>query len=248
MKRFLICVALLAGSFATQSSSVAAAAQEQPKEVAKAGEGAAAPTKPGNADGASSPDEMGNRRPLYRLQKSDVIEIKFNFAFEFDQTVSVQPDGFISLKGLEQLYAQGLTVDQLQTAVREAYSTMLHDPEITIGLKDFEKPSFTATGAVARPGKYELRGDSTVTEGVAMAGGFTELAKHSQVVLFRRVSNELTEARVLNIKQMLNAHNLTEDFHLRPGDLVYVPQNWISKVRRYLPTSSLSTYVNPTQF
>lgn len=248
MTRILICAALLVSGFAGQSSSVAAAAQEQPEEVAKASEGAAAPTKPGKADGASSPDEMGNRRPLYRLQKSDVIEIKFNFAFEFDQTVTVQPDGFISLKGLEQLYAKGLTIDELQAAVREAYSTMLNDPDVTIGLKDFEKPYFIATGAVARPGKYELRGDATVTEGVAMAGGFTELAKHSQVVLFRRVSNELTEARVLNIKQMLNAHNLTEDFHLRAGDLVYVPQNWISKIRRYLPTSSLSTYVNPTQF
>jgi polysaccharide export outer membrane protein len=191
---------------------------------------------------------MGNRRPLYRLRKSDVIEIKFNFASEFDQTVSVQPDGFIPLKGLNEVYAQGMTVAELRNTIQQAYSGMLHEPEVTVGLKDFEKPYFIATGAVARPGKYELRGDSTVTEGVAMAGGFTEQAKHSQVVLFRRISDERTEARILNVKQMLNSRNLAEDFHLRAGDLVYVPQNWISKIRRYLPTSSLSTYVNPTQF
>ena len=87
-----------------------------------------------------------------------------------------------------------------------------------------------------------------MTEGVALAGGFTEQAKHSQVVLFRRISEERTEARVLNVKQMLKARNLAEDFHLRAGDLLYVPQNTISKIRRYLPTSSLSTYVSPTQF
>ena len=101
---------------------------------------------------------------------------------------------------------------------------------------------------MARPGKYELRGDATVTEGVALAGGFTEQAKHSQVVLFRRISGDQTEARVLNVKQMLKTRNLAEDFHLRTGDLLYVPQNTISKIRRYFPTSSLSTYVNPTQF
>jgi len=227
---------------------MAAVAQTQAPEAAKASAGATAPAKPGTADGASSPDEMGNRRPLYRLRKSDIIEIKFNFASEFDQTLSVQPDGFISLRGLDELYAEGLTVAELRAAIRQAYTTTLHDPEVTINLTDFEKPYFIATGAVAHPGKYELRGDSTVTEGVALAGGFTEQAKHSEVVLFRRISDERTEARVLNVKQMLNSRNLAEDFHLQAGDLLYVPQNRISKIRRYLPTSSLSTYVNPTQF
>jgi len=246
MKQSLICAVML-GWIAVQAGSVAAVAQEH-KEATKASQGAAEAMKPGIADGASSPDEMGNRRPLYRLRKSDMIEIKFNFAPEFDQTLSVQPDGFITLRGLDALYAEGLTVAELRSVIRLAYATTLHDPELTITLKDFEKPYFIAAGAVARPGKYELRGDSTVTEGVALAGGFTEQAKHSEVVLFRRISEQRTEARILNVKQMLNSRNLAEDFHLRAGDLLYVPQNRISKIRRYLPTSSLSTYVNPTQF
>jgi polysaccharide export outer membrane protein len=247
MKRLLTCAVFMLCWFAVQAGSVAAVAQEQTKATSTS-QGAAEATKSGIAGGASSPDEMGNRRPLYRLRKSDVIEIKFNFASEFDQTLSVQPDGFITLRGMEELYAEGLTVAELRSTIRQAYTTTLHDPEVTIALKDFEKPYFIATGAVAHPGKYELRGDSTVTEGVALAGGFTEQAKHSEVVLFRRISEGRTEARILNVKQMLNSRNLAEDFHLRAGDLLYVPQNRISKIRRYLPTSSLSTYVNPTQF
>ena len=157
---------------------MAAVAQEQTR-VTSTSQGAAEATKSGIADGASSPDEMGNRRPLYRIRRSDVIEIKFNFASEFDQTLSVQPDGFIALRDMDELYAEGLTVAELRSAVRQAYATTLHDPEVTVTLKDFEKPYFIATGAVAHPGKYELRGDATVTEGVALAGGFTEQAKHS---------------------------------------------------------------------
>ncbi len=247
MKQLLTCAAIMLGGLALQAGSGAAVAQEQSKATSTS-QGAAEATKSGRADGASSPDEMGNRRPLYRLQKSDVLEIKFNFASEFDQTLSIQPDGFITPRGLDELYAEGLTVAELRSAISQAYAATLHDPEVTVTLKDFEKPYFIATGAVARPGRYELRGDSTVTEGVALAGGFTEQAKHSQVVLFRRISQERTEARVLNVKQMLKARNLAEDFHLRTGDMLYVPQNTISKIRRYLPTSSLSTYVSPTQF
>ncbi len=247
MKKILTFGAIMLFFFAAQAGSVAAVAQDQEKAPGTS-PGATEAAKPGLAGGASSPDEMGNRRPLYRLRKSDVIEIKFNFASEFDQTLSIQPDGFITLRGFDELYAEGLTVGELRIAIGQAYASTLHDPEVTVQLKDYEKPFFIATGAVGHPGKYELRGDASVTEGVALAGGFTEQAKHSEVVLFRKISAARYEARVLNVKQMLNSHNLAEDFQLRPGDLLYVPQNRISKIRRYLPTSSLSTYIGPTQF
>ena len=84
------------------------AGAQQQTETSATSRGASAATKSGIADGASSPDEMGNRRPLYRLRKSDVLEFKFNFASEFDQTLSVQPDGFIALRDMDELYAEGL--------------------------------------------------------------------------------------------------------------------------------------------
>jgi polysaccharide export outer membrane protein len=160
----------------------------------------------------------------------------------------VQPDGFIALKGLEELYAEGATLAEVRDTITVEYAGMLHDPEITVVLKEFDKPYFLAGGEVTRPGKYELRGDTTVTEAVAIAGGLNGQARHSQVVVFRRVSDKLVETHVLNLKQMLNSRNVAEDIHLRPGDLVYVPQNSISKIRRYLPIPNLSMYWNPSQF
>ena len=112
---------------------------------------------------------------------------------------------------------------------------MLNDPQVTIVLKDFDKPYFIAAGEVSRPGKYDLRGDTTVTEAVAMAGGFNSQARHSQVVLFRRMSDELVETRLIDVKRMMSVRNLNEDMHLKPGDLLFVPQNTISKLRKYLP-------------
>ena len=87
---------------------------------------------------------------------------------------------------------------------------------------------------MGKPGRYELRSDTTVAEAVQIAGGFTAQSKHSQVVLFRRVNDDLVETRLLNLKKMLKQNGLKEDAHLRPGDLVYVPQNTISKMSRFL--------------
>jgi polysaccharide biosynthesis/export protein len=188
------------------------------------------------------------RRPLYRLHKSDVLEIDFTFSPEFNQTVTVQPDGFIALKGAEPLYAEGKTLSELRDTVVRCYFGVLHDPQVTIVLKDFDRPFFIAAGEVGHPGKYELRAETSVTEAVAIAGGFTPRARHSQVVLFRKVSADLVESHLLNTKAMLNSRNLGEDMQLQPGDLLFVPQNLISKIRQYMPVSNLTLYGSPAQF
>jgi polysaccharide biosynthesis/export protein len=239
-------VILLAGCLLQNVSGVAPVHAQQPETTAD--QPGMATAKSGIADGKASPALTEARRPLYRLSKSDVLEIGFTFSPEFNQTVTVQPDGYIPLKGTGQIYAEGVTVPDLGPLVREAYTGMLHDPEVSVTLKDFDKPYFIAGGEVGHPGKYELRADITVAEAVAIAGGFTPRAKHSQVVLFRRVSNEIFESHLLDIKSMLKSRQLQEDMQLRSGDLIFVPQNLISKLRQFMPSSNLSLYSTPAQF
>jgi polysaccharide export outer membrane protein len=177
-----------------------------------------------------------------------VVEISFTVAPEFNQTLTVQPDGYVMLKDAGLLDAQGLNLLEFSLAVRKAYTGYLHDPQVAVALKDFERPYFIVGGVVGKPGKYELREDTTVTEAVEIAGGLTQQAKHSQVVLFRRVNEDLVEARLLDLKKMLREGRLKEDSHLRPGDMVFVPQNTISKIARFLAKPSLSMYMNSSQF
>lgn len=238
---------LLALTCCYMQRGLAVAQMQQPNLTAQQ-IGTRATAKSGIADGAGSPAGTGVRHPLYRLCKSDVVMISFTFSPEFDQTVSVQPDGYLVLKGVKPLSAEGMTVPELQDVVSRIYAGFLHDPEVTVELKDFDKPYFIVGGEVNHPAKYELRSDIRVTEALAVAGGLTARAKHSQIVLFRRVSDDLVESRLLDVKSMLESRNLAEDIHLRPGDFLFVPQNLISKIKQYLPTSSLSMYASPTQF
>ena len=203
--------------------------------------------KPGRADGQGN-SLLGGRRPLYRLKTSDVVEVTFTVAPEFNQTLTIQPDGFVTLKDAGAIEAQGLTVTEFTKAIEKAYRGYLHDPEAAVALKDFERPYFVVGGEVGKPGKYELRSDTTVAEAVQIAGGLTGQAKHSQVVLFRRVNDELVESRLLDLKKMLRQRILKEDAHLLPGDLVFVPQNRISKISHFLMRPSVSMYMNSSQF
>jgi polysaccharide export outer membrane protein len=215
-----------------------------------AGEGSSTTTaaKAGGAGGLGEPSLGGTRHPLYRLRPSDVVEISFTVAPEFNQTLTVLPDGYVMLKDAGMVEVQGLNLEQFVAAVQKAYLGYLHDPQAAVVLKDFDRPYFIVGGEVGKPGKYELRSDTTVAEAVEIAGGLTQAAKHSQVVLFRRVNDDLVETRLLNLKKMFKQPSLKEDAHLRPGDLVFVPQNEISKIARFLTKPSLSMYMSPTQF
>lgn len=204
--------------------------------------------KAGGADGQGNPSLGGERHPLYRLSPSDIVQISFTVAPEFNQTLTVQPDGYVMLKDAGMVLVQGLNLVQFTNAVQKAYAGYLHDPQVAVALKDFARPYFIVGGQVGKPGKYELRSDTTVIEAVEIAGGFTSQSKHSQVVLFRRADDDLVETRLLNLKKMLGDRALKEDLHLRPGDMVFVPQNQISKIARYLSKPSVSMYMTPAQF
>ena len=202
----------------------------------------------GKADGQETFRLGGDRRPLYRLTRGDVLDVNFILSPEYDQQVTVLPDGYVLLKDAGMVNARGLTLDEFITAVTRAYRGYLHDPKVSITLKDFERPYFVAGGELARPGKYDLRSDTTVLEAVEMAGGFTERAKHSQVVLFRKLNEDRFEARLLNMKKMLAQRDLNENPQLQPGDLVFVPQNTFSKIAPFLTRPGVGMYISPTQF
>ena len=81
-----------------------------------------------------------------------------------------------------------------------------------------------------------------------MAGGFkTGSAKHSQVILFRKVGDDLARTQILNLKTAINpsasaAEAVTD---LRSGDLLMVPQNTVSKIERYIKWVNVGLYANP---
>ena len=262
MERVFILGRLIAIALLFVQCGSAAFAQEETRKIlsegkdtsrsaltgAGAGGSSTTAAKPGGADGLRNPLLGGERRPLYRLRPSDVVEISFTVAPEFNQTLTVQPDGYVMLKDAGLVDVQGLNLQQFTEAVEKAYQGYLHDPQVAVTLKDFERPYFIVGGEVGRPGKYELRSDTTVAEAVQIAGGLTQQAKHSQVVLFRRVNDDLVETRLLNLKKMLKESRLQEDAHLRPGDLIFVPQNAISKISRFLSKPAVSMYMNSAQF
>jgi len=237
MMNMKLMLSLLAGVALSAMAGAQVAAQDAPKPIASA----ALPA----TDSTVKSEGFRDRYPRYKIGAGDQFDVTFALSPEFNQTVTVQPDGYVTLRGVGDVHVQELTVPELTQTLRTVYGKILNDPLISVALKDFEKPYFIADGQVGKPGKYELRGDMTLTEAIAVAGGFQDSAKHSQVLLFRKVNDQWTEAKLFNVKEMQKTGNLKEDPFLHPGDMLFVPKSAFSKFKQFIPSGNVGTYIKP---
>jgi polysaccharide export outer membrane protein len=222
-----------------QSAAVPAAAVP----AAATNVSAAAPAPETSTVPASTPAAgFDQRAPRYELVPGDTLNLHFEFTPELDQqAVPVQPDGFVSLKNLGDVQLSGKTLPEARQVIVQSYAKILREPQITVTLQDFSKPYFVAAGYFNHPGKYDLRGPTTLTEAVAVAGGFRDGAKHSQVWVFHRLRDGTVQSKKVDVKRMMAKANLTEDVSLQPGDTIYVPQGVLSKLEGFvIPRPNIS--------
>jgi len=238
----LLLIAGASSSFALALDTLGQAPNQQSATPTPPPSNAAAPAN----DSDVTHPQLRTRNPRYRVQPNDILELSFRYTPEFDQEVTVQPDGFVQLKGLSNdVKIQGQSVPEVILTIKKAYADVLRDPVVSVVLRDFEKPYFIAGGQVGRPGKYDLRGPTSAAQAIAIAGGFSDFAKNKQVLLFRRYTDDTVEVKVLNLKQALNKKDPREDLMLEPGDMLFVPKTFMAVVDRFLPRSSLGTFFNP---
>lgn len=181
----------------------------------------------------------------YVLHPGDVLDIEYRYTPEFNQTVSVQPDGYISLQMGGDLKVAGRNLEQVRNLILARARTRLQSPELTVVLKEFQKPYVVVSGEVAQPGKFELRENLTAIQAVLLAGGFKDSAKSSQILVFRKLNADTAEVRSLNFKTLKRTSDLENDLTLQPGDMILVPRNRISKIERYVRLASLTTFLYP---
>jgi polysaccharide export outer membrane protein len=169
----------------------------------------------------------------YKLRSGDTIDLNFVYVPDFNQTVTIQPDGYVTLRAVGDIRAGGLTLPEVKKLVESKYGVIMKEPDVSIEIKDFEKPFFLAQGEVQKPGKYDLRSDIKLSEAVAIAGGLNTSAKHSQVLLFRRGVNGQIDVKEIDLKKVLHGKDLSTDVNIQAGDMVFVPKSRVSKLKEF---------------
>jgi polysaccharide export outer membrane protein len=192
--------------------------------------------------------QFADRDHRYHLRPGDVISVTYRYSPEYNATVTLQPDGYVGLPLVGELSLGGLTVLEAQDRLIAKAGERLNAPEIVVELKEFEKPYYVIGGQVGAPGKFDYRGPISALRAIQLAGGFKDSAKASQVLLIRPVNDVDAETRLINLKRVIDRRQTSEDLELRPGDMLIVPKNLLSKVEPYIKLTNLGLYMNPAGF
>jgi polysaccharide export outer membrane protein len=195
--------------------------------------------------------QLETRDNRYHLHTGDVLGLTYRYSPEYDATAPIQPDGYADFPMLGELKLSGLTVDQAREQILARANTRLKDPEISVILKEFEKPYYVVGGEVGTPGRYEIRGPLTALRAVEIAGGIRESGKANQVLLIHPISETDATTRLINLKHVMKKGDISEDAAIQPGDILIVPKTKLAKVEPYVKLAnpgSYGLYVNPTSF
>ena len=117
-------------------------------------------------------DQELHQRPVYRLHIGDVIVLSYRLTPEFNQTVTVQPDGCVDLEIVGNVKVAGYSLEQVHDKIVNLAASRLNHPELAITLKQFQQPYVVVAGEVAKTGKIEINENSTALQAIMLAGGF----------------------------------------------------------------------------
>jgi polysaccharide export outer membrane protein len=195
-------------------------------------------------ESGSAEQRFADREQRYQIQPGDVLAFEFRFTPEYNQTVKVQPDGYVSLAGIDDLKVGGLSVKQVYEKVFHACRLQLREPVINVVLKQFSMPGYVVGGEVGAPGRYELKGNVMLSEAIQIAGGFNSSAHVEQVLLFRRASEGWMESQQIDFKKLIKG-GLNEDIRLRPGDMIFIPRSKMGNVKRMMEVARVGLFFAP---
>jgi polysaccharide export outer membrane protein len=172
------------------------------------------------AAAASARDANGAVAPeAYRIGPEDMLQISVWKNDAMSRAVPVRPDGMISLPLVNDVQAGGLTALELRELLTQKLAEYIPSPEVSVIVSDVRSFKVSVMGEVARPGRLELRSWTTVLDALALAGGFTQFAGRSRIVILRPEGTTMK-------KIPFNYNKLTgeqENFYLHSGDIVLVP-------------------------
>jgi polysaccharide biosynthesis/export protein len=139
------------------------------------------------------------------------------------KSVPVRSDGKISLPLVGEIQAAGRTPMQLELDITEKLKNFITAPQVNVIVQQVNSRKFNVLGEVGRPGSYALTTSTTVMDAIALAGGFRDFAKKSNVYVLRK-SRDGSESKLkFNYKEFIKGKNPDQNVKLEPNDTVIVP-------------------------
>ena len=179
----------------------------------------ARPSNPGSP--VATTGETISTTPDYRLVAGDKLRIEVYKDDKLSQSLQVRPDGKITLPLLGDIPAAGRTSSQLRDAIATSLKEYNTNPIVTVIVVETVPPLIYVMGEVNAAGPQPLKGEMTVLQALAAAGGFKDFANTKNIRVLRQGPSGEQTTLPFNYKDAIRGGG--KPIVLQPGDTIIVP-------------------------
>lgn len=154
--------------------------------------------------------------------------------FTPDKTFRIDMSGDLTIPYVGRVHAAGLTTQGLEQSIRAAFSKIIKQPDVTVGIAEFHSQPVSVLGEVNTAGEYQVQGQKKLLEAISMAGGFTDDVGNTVTI-----TRELQWGRIplpdahddptgqfsvatLSVKNILHSASPEQNIQVMPGDVITV--------------------------
>jgi polysaccharide export outer membrane protein len=164
----------------------------------------------------------------YVIGPGDELEIFVWRNPDLTRTVTVRPDGKISVPLVEDMAAADKSATQLAREIETALSKYVRDPLVTVIVRGFEgvyQNQVRVVGQATEPRALPYRDNMTLLDVMIAVGGLTEFADGNRSKLVRTVDGETMQATV-RLEDLIRNGDISANAPVAPGDVIIIPEAW----------------------
>jgi polysaccharide export outer membrane protein len=207
-----------------------AARAAAPAPVAAPGAARSAVTPP-----SPPPIKTGDADLIHAIVTNDILTIDVYQEDDLRTQSRVNANGRVNLNLVKEVKVAGLTVIEAQQAIEKAYrdGRFLRKPQVTIHIVEYAERTVSIQGDVNAPNRYSLPIEATmsVADLVMKAGGLKDTANGRKVRITHFNAEGKAEVREVDVHAIIKGETKVraddKSLMLEPGDIVFVPMNWI---------------------
>jgi polysaccharide export outer membrane protein len=179
------------------------------------------------ADHPPVPSAVDHQNVRYKIGPLDTLSVVVWRNPDLSTTVTVRPDGYLSMPLVPDIQAAGKTPAELAHEIESSVGKLVRDPVVSVVVTGFQgvfSDQIRVVGEAARPQAVAYRQDMTVLDVMIQVGGLTDFADGNGAVLIR--GRDGGKQYSVRLKDLLKRGDISANAPVVPGDIIIVPQSW----------------------
>jgi polysaccharide export outer membrane protein len=165
---------------------------------------------------------------IYQVGPLDSLDIFVWRMPDLSRTVTVRPDGRISLPLIDDLVATGKTPTTLARDIEQSLAKYVEDPTVTVIVGGFHGPFYQQVriiGEATDPQALAYQANMSVLDVMIAVHGLTRFASGNRAELVRVVNGQQTVIPV-RLDDLIKDGDVGANMPVEPGDVLIIPQAW----------------------